>query len=119
MEPAPADLAVLSDHDLHRLARELKTEIAIRQAQIEAPSAERKATRRILRGTFLTAAGFFGLSLDPLSGVIALVGLWDWVEVLRDDAEAANRQMRLRADRQRLAHRLTALEAEIRRRGDL
>jgi hypothetical protein len=117
MASDPPELAALSDHDLGRLARELETEIAVRRAQIEGPAAERKATRRILRGTFLTAAGFFGLTLDPVSGVIAFVGLWDWIEGVRDDAEATNRQTRLRADWQRLANQLAAVETEVRRRG--
>ena len=116
MVPDGLDFSALSDVALRNEIRLLETEIAVCNAQIEPKASEIKRSRRIARGTFLTVAGFFGLTLDLISGVIALVGFFDWIDGLREDASATNMQLKLRRRLPTLKDRLALLEAEVRRR---
>lgn len=113
------DFGSLSDDELSEEIRRLQVEIAIRRALIEPRSAERRRSVRLARGTLLTALGFFGLTLDPISGVVAVVGFFDWMEAVREDALAYNQQIRLRSDLLTLDARLAKVTAEVRRRGGI
>lgn len=116
MASAP-DPRPLTDDELRAEIRRLELEIAALEAQIEPEEAQSKRTRRIARGTLLTAAGFFGLTLDPLSGVIVIVGFFDWIEGFKDDAAAMNLRIKLSRERTHLQERLALIESQVRRRG--
>jgi hypothetical protein len=77
MTSAEPDPGSLTDVELRNEIRLLEIEIAACDAQIDPEIEEAKRSRRLARGTFLTAAGFFGLTLDPLSAVVLLVGFFD------------------------------------------
>ncbi|MFZ1883320.1 MAG: hypothetical protein WAU53_06875 [Rhodoplanes sp.] len=117
--PVDRDLGSLTDDELTEEILRLQIEIAIRRAQIEPPSAKRKRSLRLARGTLLTGLGFFGLTLDPISGIIAIVGFFDWMEAVREDAAVLNQQIRLRSDWLKLNARLEKVTAEVRRRGGI
>jgi len=70
------DFRALSDIELRDQIRFLELEIAACAARIETDADEQKRSRRLARGTFLTAAGLFGLTLDPISAVVAVVGFF-------------------------------------------
>jgi hypothetical protein len=110
-------IGLLTDVALRNEIHLLEIGIAACEAQIEPDSEEAKRSRRIARGTFLTAAGFFGFSLDPISAIVAVVGVFDWIEGIRDDASAYNLRLKLRRRRIELRGRYAALQAEVRRRG--
>ncbi len=111
-----SELGSLSDIELRDRIRLLELEIAACSARIDTDADELRRTRRLARGTFLTAAGFFGLALDPISAVVAVVGFFDWIEALRDDAAQAKLRNSLRGDLARLKAALESLQAEVRRR---
>jgi hypothetical protein len=111
------DLGTLPDEELRAEISWLQTEIAVREAKIETLELESRRTRRLLRGTFLTAAGFFGLSLDPISALVILVGIIDWIDVVKDDNAAMNSRIALQRDKTLLLKRLEQIEAEVRKRG--
>ena len=62
------------------------------------------------------AAGFFGLTLDPISALVAVVGFFDWAESLRDDAARMNRRIALHRQLTVYKGQITLLEAEVLRR---
>lgn len=114
----PSNLAELSDRELIDYARDLAYRIGALEGQIESPVARRKRTVKIIRSTILISGGLVGATLVDLLGlVITVLGFWDCVEAIRDDAAAMNRQDELRRIFSRLAGELNAIEAEFRRRG--
>jgi len=113
---AELDLGALSDVELQSEIHLLEIEIATCEAQIDSDAEEAKRSRKIARGTFLTAAGFFGLTFDPISGLVVLVGFFDWIEAIRDDAVAYTLRLRMERRRMELRSHYAALESEVRRR---
>jgi hypothetical protein len=111
-----SELDTLSDIELRDHIRVLELEIAACEARINPDAEELKRSRRLGRGTFLMAAGFLGLSLDPISALVAVVGFFDWVEALRDDAAQANSRSLLRRQSIHLKTQLALLENEVERR---
>lgn len=64
------------------------------------------------------SGGLLGAALVDLLGlVITVLGFWDCVEAIRDDAAAMNRQHELHHIVSSLADELNTIEAEFRRRG--
>jgi hypothetical protein len=64
----------------------------------------------------LTAGGLFAASFDLLGIMLTLFGLWDWAEVLVDDAAEMNRQIALRRALKELGRLLDQAEAELQQR---
>ena len=111
-----SELSTLSDIELRDQIQLLELEIAACAARISTDAEEQKRSRRLARGTFLTAAGFFGLALDPISAVVAVIGFFDWIEALHDDAAQTNSRIILRRQLVHLRAPLALLQAEVRRR---
>ncbi|HEY2757625.1 MAG TPA: hypothetical protein VGJ01_18000 [Pseudolabrys sp.] len=116
MLPDEPALESLSDIEIKDRIRQLELEIAACEGRVETDADEARRSRRLARGTFLTAAGFFGLTLDPISAVIILVGFFDWMEALRDDARQTNLKAALTWQSAKLKAQLELVEAEVRRR---
>jgi hypothetical protein len=116
MAPDKKALASLSDTELRDRIHLLELEIVACQARIESDADEARRSRRLARGTFLTAAGFFGLTLDPISAVVAVVGFFDWIEAVRDDSLQTNLKAVLSRQLAQLKMQLEPLETEVRRR---
>jgi hypothetical protein len=107
-----------SDRELVEYARDVVYRIGALEGQIESPAARRKRTLKLIRSTILISGGLVGATLVDLLGlVITVLGFWDCVEAIRDDADAMNRQQQLRRIVSGLADELNAIEAEFRRRG--
>jgi hypothetical protein len=114
----PRNLEELSNRELVEYARDLSYKIGALDAQIETTAARRKRTIKIIRSTVLISGGLVGATVvDLLALVITVLGLWDCVEVIQEDAIAMNRQHQLRRTISNLADELNAIEAEFRRRG--
>lgn len=107
-----------SDRELVEYVRDLAYRIGELEGQIESAPARRKRTVKIIRSTILISGGLIGATVvDLLALVIAILGLWDCVEAIQEDAAAMNRQHQLRYAVSVLAADLDAVEAEFRRRG--
>jgi hypothetical protein len=65
----------------------------------------------------LTAGGFLAATIDPLGLLLVLLGGWDWVENISDDANTMNRDLKLRRQMNELGAQLDAVESEMVRRG--
>jgi hypothetical protein len=114
----PLNLADLSDRDLVAYTRDLVYRIGTLEGQMESAAARRRRTVKIVRSTILISGGLLGATLIDLLGlVIAVLGLWDCIEAIQDDATAMNRQREMRRTVSNLAGELNAVEAEFRRRG--
>jgi hypothetical protein len=114
----PADLRDLSDRDLGLYAHDVFHRISALEAQIESPASRRKRTVKIVRSTILMSGGLMAASfVDLLALILTLLGIWDCIEALQDDAAAMNRQLELRRTIRGLESELTAIEAEFERRG--
>ena len=112
----PLDSMQLTDHELGNFIRDLRLRVAANEAQLESPSAGRQRTIKILRGTILTAGGLVGASFEPFSIVLTIIGCWDWVDTIRDDVNAMNRQIQLRETLIDLERQIAMAEAELERR---
>jgi hypothetical protein len=85
------DLGELSDRHLVDHARDLAYRIGALEGQLESSAARRKRTVKIVRSTILISGGLLGATLvDFLGLVITVLGFWDCVEAIRDDATAMN-----------------------------
>jgi hypothetical protein len=109
----------LSDEEFNDFIWELRLRIAANKAQLDPRQARRKHTLKIVRGTVLTVGGLVGATLDWLAGILTVVGAWDWVDALAEDARITNRQLELQRDLTVLENQLTAAAAEFQRRTDL
>jgi hypothetical protein len=109
-------LSTLSNTELDLLIRALVAKIASLKTQIESPSARRKRTRRLLRGTALMVGGFVGATVNPLTVVLVAVGLWDWFDSVDEDAKTYNRERRIQQEIPFLEREFSEAEEEIRRR---
>jgi hypothetical protein len=69
-----------------------------------------------LRATFLTAGGFFAVTVDVLGGLLLLVGAWDWVDAIRDDVETMNAQNSLQLELSEIEEELEIAETELENR---
>lgn len=113
----PSNFAELSDRELVQYARDLAYRIGALEGQLESAAARRKRTVKIIRSTILISGGLVGATLVDLLGlVITVLGLWDCVEAVQEDAAAMNRQHELRRIVSSLAAEVNAIEAEFRRR---
>lgn len=110
------DLAQLTDRDLGNFIRDLRFQIVAAQAQLEAPTADRRRTVKLFRGTVLLAGGLIGATFEPLTAFLAVVGLWDWVDAIEDDVSTMNRQLHLRRALIELDLLIRMAEAELDRR---
>ena len=108
----------LSDRDLANQIRELRLQIVALEAQIEPPAAHSQRTVKLARGTFLTVGGFLTATFNPLGIALVIVGAWDWVDAIVDDAEAMNRGIALRRTIADLSQKLSVAEAEFRKRNN-
>ena len=114
----PSDFAELSDRELVEYARDLAYRIGTLEGQLESGPARRKRTIKIIRSTILISGGLIGATIVDLLGlVITVLGLWDCVEAIQEDAAAMNRQNQIRRIVSSLTDELNAIEAEFRRRG--
>jgi hypothetical protein len=66
----------------------------------------------------LTAGGLFAVAatFEPLGIMLALFGVWDWVETITDDADAMNKRLKLQQTLIELGKDLDAAEAEFEKR---
>jgi hypothetical protein len=114
----PSDLTTLSDLALDALFSDLKAEIAAAQALLDERPSPRKKAFRIVRSTLLN---FTGLALSPptggLSALLCVVGLWEWAEMMAEDAETYNRDIELNKIRRSQDELLSTIAAEYARRG--
>lgn len=114
----PPNLAELSDRELVDYARDLAYRIGALDGQVETSGSRRKRTFKIIRSTILISGGLVGATLVDLLGlVITVLGFWDCIEAIQDDAVAMNRQLESRRTISNLANELNAIEVEFRRRG--
>jgi hypothetical protein len=109
-------LGDLSDRDLIKYIRSLDRDIGAARAQIETAATRRKRTLRIVRATILTAGGFFAATFDVLGIALTCFGVWDWIEVIADDAEEMNRQIALHRAAEEYLRLLQEAEEELQRR---
>jgi hypothetical protein len=114
---ALADLRDLTDAALIEYLRDLRLRIALLGPQIETAKDRRGRTIKVLRGTVLTAGGFLAATIDPLGLLLVLLGGWDWVENISDDATTMNRDLTLRRQMNALGAELEAVRSEMVRRG--
>jgi hypothetical protein len=99
---APGDLSTISDAALDARLHELAVDLALADAAISAPSAERKRSRKVFRGVGLTVAGIlFGAQTGGLTLLLCVPGIADLIDVLEEDAAALRLQVRLRSDIER------------------
>jgi hypothetical protein len=68
---------------------------------------------KVLRATFLTAGGFFVITVDILGGLLLLVGAWDWVDAIADDVDTMNVQNSLQRELSEIEEELEAAETEF------
>lgn len=62
------------------------------------------------------AGGFIVATLDPLGAVLVLLGGWDWVVGISDDAKAMNKNLAMRGRINDLNTELNLVELEFKRR---
>lgn len=98
MAVAEQELSSLTSRDLIHLVREIEGRIAICEAQLEPGSSEGRQTFRLVRGTFLIVGGFLGATFELWTLVLVLVGFWDWLDTIVDDAIITRRQLGLRRE---------------------
>ena len=102
--------------ELSNFIHDLRTQIVALRPHIEGPHIWRRRSIDLLAGTILTAGGFFGATMDPLSVILVPLGFIVWVRAIVDDARATNRHLALRQNLSRLENQLAAAEAELERR---
>jgi hypothetical protein len=110
------DLKTLSDDELTAVIRDLSVQIAANRAQLEPKVIRRRRTFKLARGTFLTVGGLAGATLDWLALLLTIVGIWDWIDALAEDAAIMNRQLELLHDLAVLEEQFSAAATEFRRR---
>jgi len=71
---------------------------------------------KLIRGTFLATGGFLTATIDILGIVLVVVGLWEWIDVVVEDANAMNDRNALRRRISDLSVQLVAAEMEFRTR---
>ena len=82
----PSDLTNLSDRDLGNVICDLAIEIAVCEARLDPPIAARRRTAKLIRSTFLTFGGALAATMEPHVAILVLVGFWERVETITDDA---------------------------------
>ncbi len=110
------DLKNLSDDELLNLIHDLQIETDTLLPFIDDDRIWNQRTVKLIRGTILTAGGFFGAAFDALSLLLVLVGFIDWLEAITDDARAFNRHLSLQQRMVALRDRINAAAAELARR---
>lgn len=113
---ARIDPAALSNVELQTHAEYLRRRLGAAGARIQALGTSRARTTKILRATFLTAGGFFAVTVDVLGGLLLLVGAWDWVDAIRDDVETMNAQNSLQLELSEIEEELEIAETELENR---
>ena len=106
----------LSDHELGKFIHDLRLRIATCEARLEPRGAGRQRSLKLARGAFLTAGGLLGSAFDLLALSLVVVGVWDLIAAVVDDATATNRQVELRRDLIELELTLAAASIELRQR---
>jgi hypothetical protein len=106
----------LSDRELANLVRDLRLQIIALDAQFEPHAASRQRTVKLVRGTFLTVGGFLTATFNLLGIALVLVGGWDWIDAVVDDAAAMNRRIGLRKAVRALSQQLDEAETEFLKR---
>jgi len=56
------------------------------------------------------------VAFDVIGTILVLLGIWDWVEAVQDDATTAHRRLALRRELAKLELDLAAASVELRRR---
>jgi hypothetical protein len=107
------DLTLLSDAELQTHAENLRVRVDAIGVRIQAVPTLRSRNLKVLRATFLTAGGFFVATFDPLGGLLLLIGAWDWVESISDDAAVMNAENQLRREEDEIEKDLDKVEAEL------
>ncbi len=113
---AEVDLRRLSDDELKDYLRDLTIRIALLEPHLETSEDRRRRTVKIVRGTILSAGGFLGAEKSPLGFLLVLLGGWDWIEAISDDAKATNKNLVIRRGINALNAELDDVERELRRR---
>jgi hypothetical protein len=113
---AAVDLPGLSDTELLERLRDLRLQIALLAPDIETREDRRRRTTKIVRGTILAAGGFIGATIDPMGLMLVLLGGWDWVEGISDDANEMNKNLALHKRVVELNNELGEIDVELRRR---
>jgi hypothetical protein len=113
---AAVDLPGLSDSELLERLQALRLQIALLEPDIEDRKDRRRRTIKIVRGTILAAGGFLGATVDPMGLFLVLLGGWDWVEGISDDATEMNKNLAVRRRVNELAAQLDEIELELRKR---
>jgi hypothetical protein len=106
----------LSDRELANLIRDLRVQIAELEPHIDSATDVRRRTMKLIRGTFLATGGFLTATIDILGIVLVVVGLWEWIDVVVEDANAMNDRNALRRRISDLSVQLVAAEMEFRTR---
>jgi hypothetical protein len=113
----PVDLRGLSDAELIEHLRDVRLRIAVLEPQIETRTNRIRRTIKAVRGTFLTVGGFLTLTADLFGFLLVLLGWWDWIETIADDARETNRGLAVRRAMAKLALELDKVQMELGRRG--
>ena len=90
MDVDPQDLQRLSDRELINFVHDLRVQIAVSEARLEPVSAFRRRNLKLVRGTLLASGGLMGATLEPLAAILTIVGVWDWIDAIVEDANAIN-----------------------------
>lgn len=112
----PDEVRGLSDARLREHLRDLRLEIGLLRPHIETRAQRTERTIKVLRGTVLMSGGLMVATLDPSGAVLVLLGGWDWVVGISDDAKAMNKNLAMRRRVNGLNFELTLVELELRRR---
>ena len=110
------DLTRLTEDELVDLIHDLQIEADALVPFVEDRRTWNRRTIRLVRGTILTAGGFFGATFDPIALLLVLLGFIDWLEAITDDARVLNQQLTLRQRIVSLRQRIEAADAELERR---
>lgn len=114
---APIDLRGITDIELLEQLRNLRLRIALLEPHIDTARDRTRRTTKIVRGTILTAGGFLAATIDPLGLLLVVLGGWDWVDTISDDADTTNRGLAVRRQINALEAELDEIESELVRRG--
>lgn len=106
----------LSDRELGELISELTIEIAALQEQVEPTSGSAKRTWRLVRSTILMTGGLFAATIEIWTVILALLGLWDWIDTIREDVAFTNRQNAISQQLTDLEFKLAIMTVELRKR---
>jgi hypothetical protein len=113
----PDEVRSLSDARLREHLRDLRLEIGLLAPFIEAREERTQRTIKVIRGTVLMAGGLVFATFEPAGAILALLGGWDWIVGISDDAKAMNQNLAMRRKINDLNAELDVIESEFRRRG--